>query len=300
MGVGEWAALSAAMIWTVSSLLWGQIRLSAAILNFAKNGLGCGMLLLHVGLLALVQTDAANWGNLTSTAWLTLSALVGIAIGDTLFFRSLQILGPRLALVMATTAPLFGSAIGWLVFGEWLPWFAWLGVSLTLAGVLLVVTDRRSRAEAPGLFQGSVRAGVLFGLGGALCQALGGGLSKQAMQDCGELEAAAIRTTAAFIATLFYVLLRRELISAVRDALRPENLKYIAPATALGTWLGIWLSQIAFKQAPLAIALTLMATSPLFAIPLVRYTFGHRISPIAIVGSLIAIVGVYLASQATV
>ncbi|MBL8856121.1 MAG: DMT family transporter [Planctomycetaceae bacterium] len=300
MGMGEWCALTAALLWTFSSMLWGKIRLTPTVLNFAKNWVGCGLLLTHVLVVSLIWQTWPNWGNWQSALWLSLSAVIGIAIGDTFYFRSIQILGPRLALVMATTAPLFGATIGLVVFGEILPWFGWTGVGLTLLGVYVVVSDRRSRVEAPGLFQGAVVEGALCGLGGAICQAIGGGLSKQATKDCGELEAAAIRTTVALIATLAYIALRGKLGESWRASMRLEHLKKIVPAAGLGTWLGIWLSQIAFNQAPLAIALTLMSTSPLFAIPIVHFYFGHRATKIAIIGSLIAVAGVYLVSQASV
>ncbi len=300
MGMGEWCALTAALLWTFSSMLWGKIRLTPTVLNFAKNWVGCALLLTHVLVVSLIWQAWPNWGNWQSTLWLSLSAVIGIAIGDTFYFRSIQILGPRLALVMATTAPLFGATIGLVVFGEILPWFGWTGVGLTLLGVYVVVSDRRSRVEAPGLFQGAVVEGALCGLGGAVCQAIGGGLSKQATKDCGELEAAAIRTTVALIATLAYIALRGKLGESWRASMRLEHLKKIVPAAGLGTWLGIWLSQIAFNQAPLAIALTLMSTSPLFAIPIVHFYFGHLATRIAIIGSLIAVAGVYLVSQASV
>ncbi|MDP1561510.1 MAG: DMT family transporter [Pirellulaceae bacterium] len=300
MGTGEWCALIAALLWTFSSMLWGKIRLTPTVLNFAKNWVGCVMLLTHVLVVSLIWQSWPRWGNWQSTLWLGLSAIIGIAIGDTFYFRSIQILGPRLALVMSTVAPLFGAMIGLIIFGEMLPWFGWTGVGLTLLGVLVVVTDRRSRVEAPGLFHGAVVAGVLCGLGGALCQAIGAGLSKQATKDCGELEAAAIRTTVAFVVTLMYIALRGKLAEGLRDSFRVEHLKKIVPAAGLGTWLGIWLSQIAFNQAPLAIALTLMSTSPLFAIPIVHFYFGHRATRIAIIGSLIAVAGVYLVSQTSV
>jgi drug/metabolite transporter (DMT)-like permease len=292
--------LIAALLWTFSSMLWGKIRLTPTVLNFAKNWVGCGMLLAHLLVTSLVWQTWPQLGNAGSLLWLSLSAIIGIAIGDTLYFRSIQILGPRLALVMATTAPLFGASIGLVVFGEILPWFGWAGVGLTLLGVYVVVSDRRSRIEAPGLYHGAVLEGVLCGLGGAVCQAIGGGLSKQATKDCGELEAAAIRTTVALIVTLAYIALRGKLGESWRTSMRWEHLKKIVPAAGLGTWLGIWLSQIAFNQAPLAIALTLMSTSPLFAIPIVHFYFGHRATRIAIIGSLIAVAGVYLVSQASV
>ncbi len=300
MGMGEWCALTAALLWTFSSMLWGKIRLTPTVLNFAKNWVGCGLLLTHVLVVSLIWQTWPNWGDGQSALWLSLSAVLRIAIGDSFSFRSTQILSPRLALVMATTAPLFGATIGLVVFGEILPWFGWTGVGLTLLGVYVVVSDRRSRVEAPGLFQGAVVEGALCGLGGAICQAIGGGLSKQATKDCGELEAAAIRTTVALIATLAYIALRGKLGESWRASMRLEHLKKIVPAAGLGTWLGIWLSQIAFNQAPLAIALTLMSTSPLFAIPIVHFYFGHRATKIANIGSLIAVAGVYLVSQASV
>jgi len=300
MGMGEWCALIAALLWTFSSMLWGKIRLSPTVLNFAKNWVGCGLLLVHVLVVSLVWQKWPQWGTWQSTLWLGLSAVVGIAIGDTLYFRSIQILGPRLALVMSTVAPLFGALIGLIVFGEMLPWFGWTGIGLTLLGVFVVVSDRRSRVEAPGIFQGAVFEGVLCGLGGALCQAIGGGLSKEATKISGELEAAAIRTTVAFLVTLVYIAMRGKLAQSLRDSVRVEHLKKIVPAAGLGTWLGIWLSQIAFNQAPLAIALTLMSTSPLFAIPIVHFYFGHRATKIAVIGSLIAVAGVYLVSQTSV
>lgn len=300
MGMGESCALLAALLWTFSSMLWGKIRLTPTVLNFAKNWVGCGLLVLHVVAVSLVWQQWPKLGDWQSAFWLSLSAIIGIAIGDTLYFRCIQILGPRLALVTSTVAPLFGALIGLLVFGEVLPLFAWTGVGLTLLGVFVVVSDRRSRVEAPGLFHGAVLEGVLCGIGGALCQAIGGALSKEATKSTGELEAAAIRTTVAFLVTLVYISCRGKLTESIRASLTWEHFKKVAPAAGIGTWLGIWLSQIAFNQAPLAIALTLMSTSPLFAIPIVHFYFKHRVTRIAIVGSLVAVFGVYLVSQARV
>ena len=57
MGIGESAALLAAMLWTISSMLWGQIHLSAMTLNFCKNLIGIAMISMHLAVIGLVQGE---------------------------------------------------------------------------------------------------------------------------------------------------------------------------------------------------------------------------------------------------
>jgi drug/metabolite transporter (DMT)-like permease len=67
----------------------------------------------------------------------------------------------------------------------------------------------------------------------------------------------------------------------------------VALAALLGTYLGIWLQQISFKYTPAGIAQALLATSPLFVLPLAAAS-GDRISWRAILGVLVAIGGIWL------
>jgi len=274
-------------------MFWGKIHLSALGMNLGKNAVGSILLVTHIGLLSMIWWQPMITASYTSIGWLSLSGFVGIVIGDTFFFRSLQILGPRRALVMATTAPLFGAALGWCL-GERLQVAAFMGILLTLIGVSVVVSDRRAKQEAPGLMPGTMLAGILCGLGGALCQAAGGALSKLGLVDCEGLEATLIRILASLVCTLILAAAQRRLTEICRRICQRPLLKFLIPAAAMGTWLGVWLSQIAFKQAPLASALTLLATSPLFAIPIVHFYFGHKTSVLALVGSIVAITGIFI------
>jgi drug/metabolite transporter (DMT)-like permease len=67
----------------------------------------------------------------------------------------------------------------------------------------------------------------------------------------------------------------------------------IAIAAFGGTYLGIWLQQIALKLSPAGIAQTLLATSPLFVLPIVAL-LGEKITLRATVGVSIAIAGIAL------
>lgn len=77
-------------------------------------------------------------------------------------------------------------------------------------------------------------------------------------------------------------------------ALREVNLLLaVAIAAFFGTYLGIWLQQIALKYAQTGIAQALLATSPLFVLPMAA-TLGERISYRAILGALISLAGVWV------
>jgi len=169
-GSGELAALAAAGLWACSSLFYSRVRLTAWQINFGKNVLASGILLLHLGLQALVLRTSLLSVDQRAVVWLVLSSLTGIVIGDTLYFRSLQILGPRRALIVSTTSPLFAASAGWLLLSEPLSVMALSGLIVTLTGVFLVVTDRPVSGETAGHFPASVLRGVLAGLGGGPLQ----------------------------------------------------------------------------------------------------------------------------------
>ena len=295
MQIGEIAALVAALLWTISSMLWGQIRISAFVLNACKNVIGCLFILAHLAVIGFFTgsfgftTNPAAWG------WLAMSGLVGIVVGDTFYFRSLQILGPRRALLIACASPLFATFLQFQFLEQPLAGTIVLGIVMTVFGVGVVISDRRADVESPGLLPGTFRAGLLLGFLGAICQAVGGLFSELGMRDnCTALEATMIRLLIAGIATVLILALQKETRSSLGKAFRYEYLKWIIPATAVGTWLGIWCSQLAYKNADLAVAQTLLSTCPLFAIPIVWIAFGHKATRIAIVGTIIAIVGVWL------
>ena len=301
MGVGETAALVAAFLWTISSMIWGRIDLTATTLNFAKNVVGIVMVFAHLVVVAILLQQPLFTASSASWVWLAVSGFIGIFIGDSFFFRSLQVLGPRLALIMSTTAPIFALILGWLFLREHLGFIAVQGVILTIVGVAIVISERKTEREDPGLKPGTLTEGIWCGIGSAVCQALGGVLSRRGYNDlatgeslCAPIEGSFIRILVATIAAIFMMLLRKQLVETAAVVFQWKHLKLIAPATAIGTWLGIWLSQIAFKESDAAIAQTLMATCPLFAIPIMWYAGKYRFTVLSVLGTLGAIVGVFL------
>ncbi len=295
MGIGELAALGAALLWAVSSMFWGQVNLSALGINLFKSVFGSVYLLVHLFLVAVITRTGMFEASWESHGWLALSSLIGIVLGDTLYFRSLQILGPRLSLMVASVCPIAASLLGWLWLGEGLAFFAVAGIVMTVIGVVSVVADRRARVEQPNILPGKLSTGVLCGIAASITQAAGAVLAKTGMRDCGAIEATLIRLAVAAAVTLAIVIVARKTKQIYERVTAPGSLRILLLATAIGTWLGIWLSQLAFKEASsVALAQTLLATSPLFAIPIVRWYYGHRISALSVIGTLIAVAGIAL------
>ena len=67
----------------------------------------------------------------------------------------------------------------------------------------------------------------------------------------------------------------------------------VAIAAFFGTYLAIWLQQIALKYSPAGIAQSLLATSPIMVLPM-ALVIGERVTLRASCGALLALVGIWL------
>lgn len=302
MGIGQLAALTAAALWACSSLFYSRTKLSAWQINFGKNFLASLLLCSHLAVTVwfsdrpMFTADRNTWG------LLAISSLTGIVIGDTFYFRSLQILGARQALIVSMTSPLFATVIGWLALNEQLSMLSLFGILLTTVGIVVVVSERGGAGAVPGYFPAPMSHGIAAGLGGAVCNAIGGTFSRLGTHGsellnasgCDALEATVIRVGAASAFSILLVLLSGKLVRTAKACFEPATLRTYLPAVICGPWLGIWMSQIAYKYSYLAIALTLTCTTPLFVMPILRIVYGHRITMRALLGACTALTGIYL------
>ncbi len=89
------------------------------------------------------------------------------------------------------------------------------------------------------------------------------------------------------------------LLGRLRESLRPlrepTQFGWLLLATFLGTFLGIWFQVAGLRYtASAGVASTLSSTSPLFVLPLAFFVLHESLSLRAILGALLAVVGVAL------
>jgi len=102
-----------------------------------------------------------------------------------------------------------------------------------------------------------------------------------------------IRMTVAMAVMWLWTALRGQAGSTIRR-LRgdPQTSLAIFGGTVIGPFIGVWLSLVAVQAALVGVASTLMAMSPVLSLPLARWVSHERVSRYAVLGTVVAMIGV--------
>jgi len=288
---GELAALSAALIWAIASIVCTGVgrTLSPLMLNLVKGLIAIALLIVTLLLSGQLLPEV----NPISMGLLIASGALGIGLGDTAYFEALNCLGPRRSLVLESLAPPLTAVLAFIFLEESLTQSTWAGIILTILGVTWVVLERTS--TLPDFHPRPLR-GIVCGVIAAIAQAGGAVLSRAALvnTDITPLWSTLIRLTAGVLILLVWLGLKNHRMQELKP-LQSKRLMTIVAGTAFAsTYLGIWLQQIALKYAPAGIAQALSATSPVFVIPITALSMRERVSIQAILGATLALSGVWL------
>jgi drug/metabolite transporter (DMT)-like permease len=291
--IGEFSALFTSVCWTLSAIgfSFSTNQVGSVITNRVRVGLAFLLLLVINGVLydqmIPLQADGMRW------LWLTTSGIVGLALGDAFLFLCYKDVGPRIGLLLLSLAPVFGSLIAWIFFGETLTPLQILGIAVTLAGISWVVLIRPAEGEVRSEFHGR---GVLFGILAALGQAGGLLLSKQGMVgNFPPFAGTLIRMIAAATVLWGVALLQRQAGKTVNTIrAHPSALRWVVFGSFVGPVIGVAASLLAVQHTEIGVASTLMALPPIFMLPISYFFFKERYHWQATAGTLVAIAGVAL------
>jgi len=286
---GEIIALVTAFLWSGTSFAFTDAakRIGSLQLNINRMILA-SLFLVIIILVAGFSTDLS----LKQVEFLIVSGFVGLVFGDSFLFKSFQLIGARLGMLIMALVPAMSSLLAFFFLDESLSTLAITGMAITIGGIIFVVVERSS--ESIPLFRSSP-LGIFYGVLGALGQAGGLILAKFAFAD-GELNgfvAAFIRLSSAVLIFFPVVLFIRRYKNPIR--LYKKNipaLKATVIGTILGPVLGITCSLIAIANTKIGIASTLMSLMPVIMLPIARYYYKEKLSFRAIAGAIIAVIGV--------
>ena len=305
--VGYAAGLSVSLLWTATSLFFTAAgrRIGATNVNAARIALAIILLGVTHRVAAGTWLPPAQW---QQVAFLAASGIIGLAIGDQALFSAFVLIGPRLSMLIMTTAPLLAALFGWLALGETIAPGSWIGILLTVGGVAWVVRERPPTMTPA---SSGVRArGLILALIGAACQAGGLLLSKQGIghgwmpeeEHMGPQAATLVRMVFAGVGVVPILLLHMRRAQKQRAAgIQPprhgsQTAGYLLAAggSVVGPYLGVWMSLVAAHHVQLGIAQTLTSLPPVLILPFAWLIHKERISPRAVVGAVVAVAGVIL------
>lgn len=289
--LGETAALLTAACWACTSILFGfavrhlgAFRLNLIRVTLAAVMLG-GLALLLFGTGWLVTARPRDLLILSISGW------VGLTLGDWAYFQSLHLLGPRLGTLFITLSPPLTVLLGVFVLHEHPGWRELAGMVLTITGVAWVVLER----PTDGTPRGHRIRGTVCGILGSVGQAVALVMSKAGMAGgITPLPAAAVRMTAAMVATFALAAVTRRVAESINPGLDRRVIAATVAATILGPGIGIWLSLVAVQHTQAGVASTLISAVPVFVLPMVVFVQKERVSPRAVFGALLAVAGVAL------
>jgi drug/metabolite transporter (DMT)-like permease len=287
--MGEFFALAAAVSWAFAVILFR--RSGETVPPFSLNLFRVGVTsVLFLALLAI-------WGETllrehARDDWLILvaSGVIGIALSDTLFHRSLNTIGAGLSAIVDCLYSPFVVVLAFLMIGERLAALQLVGMMLVIAGVLIA-----SRHRLPaGTDTRTLAIGILWGVLAMVTLALGIVIAKPVLGRVSVLWATTIRQLGALVVLLPLALVsprRRRILSVFRPV---ATWKFTLTGTIMGSCLALlfWIAGMKYTQAGTAAILN--QTTTIFILILAALFLKETFTRRKVVAALLALVGIVL------
>ncbi len=294
--IGEIAALLTAFCWSFNSVVFtlagrrvGSVTVNAMRLWIAVPAL----LLVHELLYAAPFPFAIEPARLL---YLGVSGVIGFVVGDAMLFESFLLIGPRLAMLLALLVPVFGAALAWAFLGETLQTLEIAAILLIIGGIAWVVAEGGGEDGAP--TAPPVRRygqGIWLAVGGAAGQAIGLLFSRMGLAGgYSAISATLVRVSVAAVILALAGFLRgtlRRRLAVMKDR---KALLEITAGSLTGPVLGVILSLEAIAHAHIGVASALMSLTPVLLLPVSHFLFREKVTPRAILGTMISLIGVIL------
>ena len=286
--IGEISAVATAFCWSVTSYAFtiATRKVGALQVNIDRMILASFILFTIVLVFGFSLTLTLN-----QVSNLILSGVLGLVLGDSFLFKSFQLIGARLGIIIMALVPALSTVLAYFFLDEVIAYIGLLGMILTIAGILTVVLEKNNTKKNYLAFN---KLGIFYGFLGALGQASGLIFAKFAFEG-GELNGFSASFIRLFSASLIILPLAAT-FRRYKNPFRiyPQNYsatKSIFIGTVFGPVLGITLSLIAIEHAKVGIASTLMATMPVIMLPISGFYFKEKFGWKAIVGAMVAVIG---------
>lgn len=267
MTIYELAALLAATLWAVGGMISATPSRELGAIPYVQI-----RMVIITAMLAVWVWVAGTWDSVQTAHYepLILSGVIGIFLGDTTLFLTLNRMGPRRTAILFSLAAPLSVLLGWVFLDEKLSGLQVFGVAIVTIGVVMAVVfgKRKAQQHQWESIKGPIWVGVSLGVFAALCQAVGSILARPVMAEgVDPVAASALRVgTSALLLSMMVMLPIKALKRA--NPLTPKLLGLTVLAGVNGMGIGMTLFLFALEGGEVGIISTITATSPAILLPI--------------------------------
>jgi drug/metabolite transporter (DMT)-like permease len=290
--LGELAAIGTAFLWTLSALAWtsagkdmGALAMSFIRLIVTAAYLSIYGLLFRRGAVLPLDADGNTW------LLLTTSGFFGFFIADVCLFKSFLLIGPRLSLLLQSLSPPLSAIIARVFMSDKLLPKDWLGMAITLAGVVWVVLERPETPEEHRRRRHIAR-GIFFALIAAVSGAVGLVFSKKGIGQYDAAAATYIRVIGAMAGYAVLLTLVWRWPVVFRAARHTKAMGILMFGSFVGPFLGVILCMISLRYCHAGVVSTIINTMPVIILPFLIVIYHEKVSIRAFGGALLSVLGV--------
>ena len=254
---GEIFSILAALSWSAAVILFrvSGFQVAPLPLNLFKNSLA---LLLFLPTFILLEVPVLGVGTGSDIVILVISGIIGIAVADTLFFYSLNLLGASLSAIVSSLyspSTVFFAAI---LLGERITAWDYAGAILIVGAVLMTSAVTKSeKIEKRQFLQG-----VLIGALAMACMAVGIVLAKPVLNKTPVLWSSLIRLLGGTVSLMMVTLILPSRKNTWSVFVPQSSWRTSVPASCVGTYMAmiIWIAGMKFTQVSIAAILNQLST----------------------------------------
>jgi drug/metabolite transporter (DMT)-like permease len=248
MGMGELYALVSAVVWAFAVILFKKSgeTVPPFALNLYRALISCFLVL--VTMFAL-REPLITGAPLLDYLILFLSGIIGIAISDTLFHRSLNIVGAGITAIVDCLYSPFVVIIAYLAIGERFGLWQVAGMVLIIAAVLFTARHE----PPPGTTRRQLVVGILWGALAMLTLAIGIVIAKPVLNRSPVLWATSMRLIGCVAVMLPIGLLSRGRRDVIRVFIPSRSWRFtLSGAVVAYIALVVWIAGMKYTQAGIA------------------------------------------------
>ena len=275
--VGIIVALLSAASWAFATVVFDRI---GKVVPYVGITFLKGIFSIILMIILLIFTGGLHDIGIWEFSFLALSGIIGISLGDSLFFKSLQDLGAKVQVIFFLLGQIFTMILSLLLLGELLSLEQYIGAVVLLTGIVIVIWGKQDNHPNKGR--------------GILCFSVSAIMVKMAIAEVEVITATFYRMLFGTIFTLGFGVVGKQLPSWIEPLKDKRLLILFILNVFVITYGGFLLSMVAIKLISVSLVSVLGTTEPVFVLLFAYLINKEKITKQEVIGTMITLIGLFI------